>query len=111
VKWAILCALVFLSPAAMAGERETKPTECSVIESKAFGFVKCNYRPNSRQWRLVYLPTAYGQVLKSGNYRAMLSTLCDAYGESIHETIHEIFKGASRELSCALSDKSLKFER
>lgn len=101
MKWAILIATLVLVPiAATAGEREIKPTECSVIEKRSYGFVKCRYRPDTFQWRLTYMPTAYGQVLESGQYPAMLRTLCDAYGSSIHEKIHEIFRGKTREISC-----------
>jgi hypothetical protein len=101
MRWVILTAFLLLVPmAAEAKEREIKPTECSVIEGRAFGFIKCRYRPETFQWRLTYYPTAYGQVLRSGKYQAMLRTLCDAYGSSIHETIHEIFRGKTREISC-----------
>ena len=100
MKWGVLAILLLLPLSAEAGERELKPTECSVIESRSYGFVKCRYRPESEQWRLTYFPTAYGQVLDSGQYGAMLRTLCDAYGDSIHETIREIFKGKTREISC-----------
>ena len=98
MKWGILAILLFLPLSAEA--RETKPTECSVIEGRAFGFIKCRYRPETFQWRLTYYPTAYGQVLESGKYGEMLRLLCEAYGDSIHETIHEIFRGKTREISC-----------
>ena len=100
MRWLILgIALIFSLPA-VAAELEIKPIECSLIESRAFGFVKCRYRPDSQQWRLTYYPMSYKQVVKSGQYQAMLRTLCDAYGDSIHETIHEIFSGRTREISC-----------
>ena len=83
-----------------AAEREITPAVCSEIEKRSFGFIKCRYRPESSQWRLTYMPTAYGQVLDSGEYRALLESLCSTYGDSIHETIHEIFRGRTREVSC-----------
>jgi hypothetical protein len=100
LKWGILAILLLLPLSVHAGEREVTPTECSVIESRAFGFIKCRYRPDSLQWRLSYKPTAYKQVVKSGQYGSMLRTLCDAYGSSIHETNHGFFSGWSREIKC-----------
>lgn len=102
MKWALLAILVasIVPFEAEAKPREIKPTECTVIEKRSYGFVKCRYRPDSQQWRLTYMPTAYGQVLESGKYSIMLGTLCNAYGDSIHETIHEIFRGKTREISC-----------
>ena len=101
MRWLILgIALVFSPLPAVAAEREIKPIECNEIEARAFGFVKCFYWPESRQWRLTYFPTAYKQVVKSGQYDAMLHTLCDAYGDSIHETIYKIFSRRTRETSC-----------
>lgn len=102
MKWALLAILAasIVPFEAEAKEREIKPTECSFIEKQSYGFVKCRYRPDTFQWRLTYMPTAYGQVLASGKYRAMLQSLCDTYGNSIHETIHEIFRGSTRESSC-----------
>jgi hypothetical protein len=91
---------LLLPLSAIAGEREVTPTECRVIEDRAFGFIKCRYRPDSFQWRLTYRITAYKQVVKSGQYDVMLRTLCDAYGDSIHETNHGFFSGWSRELKC-----------
>ena len=58
MKWGILAILLLLPLSAAAGEREIKPTECSVIEGRAFGFIKCRYRPETFQWRLTYYPTA-----------------------------------------------------
>ena len=96
----MLAFLILLPLSAEAGEREVTPTECSVIEDRAYGFIKCRYRPFSMQWRLVYKPLAYKQVVSSGKYKAMLRTLCDAYGVSIHETNHGFFSGWSREIKC-----------
>ena len=101
MKWGILSILLFMPLSAEAGEREVTPPECTVIEARGYGFIKCRYRPFSQQWRLVYKPLAYKQVVKSGHYRAMLRTLCDAYGSSIHETNHGFFSsGWQREIEC-----------
>ena len=100
MKWGILAILLLLPLSAEAGEREVTPTECSVIEARAYGFIKCRYRPESFQWRIVYKPLAYKQVIDSGKYEAMLRTLCDAYGSSIHETNHGFFSGWQREIKC-----------
>jgi hypothetical protein len=100
MKWGLLAILLIWPLSTQAGEREVTPTECSVIEDRAFGFIKCRYLPFSEQWRLVYKPLAYRQVVKSGQYEAMLRTLCDAYGDSIHETNHGLFSGWQREIKC-----------
>lgn len=100
MKWGFLAILLLLPLSAMAGEREVTPTECSVIEERSHGFVKCRYRPEAYQWRLTYRIAAYKQVVKSGQYGAMLRTLCDAYGSSIHETNHGLFSGWEREIKC-----------
>ena len=97
----IVIAILLLVPLAVeAKEREVKPTECNVIESRSFGFVQCSYRPDSLQWRLIYRPTAYKQIVNSGNYQAMLRTLCDAYGQTIHETNKGLFSGWERTIKC-----------
>jgi len=100
MKWGILAILLLLPLSAEAGEKEVTPTECSVIEARGFGLIKCRYRPFSEQWRLVYRPLAYKQIVRSGKYEAMLRTLCNAYGDSIHETNHGFFSGWSREIKC-----------
>ncbi len=99
---AFLIASIVPFEAEASSERET-PTAyaCSVIEKRSFGFVRCRYRPESSQWWLTYLPTAYGQVLESGEYHPMLQSLCSIGGDSIHETIHEIFRSSkTHEISC-----------
>ncbi|KKN11356.1 hypothetical protein LCGC14_1027380 [marine sediment metagenome] len=106
MKWLLLGAiLVFVPLSAEAKKGEITPIECSVIELRSYGFVKCRYRPDPQQWRLVYKPLAYKQVIDSGQYGAMLRTLCNAYGDSIHETNHGIFGGWQREIKC---DKVLR---
>lgn len=101
MKWCVLAILLLLPLSAHADEpRELTPTECSVIEKRSHGFVKCRYRPETQQWRIVYKPLAYKQVVDSGRYGEMLRTLCDAYGYSIHETNHGLFSGWQREIKC-----------
>ena len=105
---AIVIILTFVAiSSSYVGELETKPALCSVVEARAFGFIKCRYRPVTKQWRLTYQPLVYTKVVDSGEYNALLRTLCEANGDTIHETIREIFKGRSREISCEFKKHSI----